>query len=87
MAQLNNSRSRREGRCPDPDADAERKSYAERSAAFHADIKSHRDGGFVVDQVLVNDLAKRYGVATRAQLRVVRRLRHNVGAAAVSRAI
>lgn len=47
---------------PDQDADAERKSYAERKTAFNADVKAMRENGFVIDQPTMDALAKRYGV-------------------------
>jgi len=47
---------------PDPDEDAQRSSYAVRASAFHADVKAHRDNGLLVDDALIAELARRYGV-------------------------
>lgn len=47
---------------PDADADKERESYAKRCAAFHDEIKSRRDGGFIVDQETVDRLAAKFGL-------------------------
>jgi hypothetical protein len=47
---------------PDPDADAEREAFAKRQQAFFADLKAAKDSGCVVDQVYVDEIAKRYAV-------------------------
>jgi hypothetical protein len=47
---------------PDADAEAVHDAFAKRQAAFHADIKAYRDNGFVVDQALVDQLARLHDV-------------------------
>lgn len=47
---------------PDADADAERRSYAERSTAFWADVAAARENGFALTQSYVERLAARYDV-------------------------
>jgi hypothetical protein len=55
---------------PDPDEAEVRADFAKRNAAFNLDVKSYRENKFVVDQALVDDLAKRHGV-TAPKLPVV----------------
>jgi phage gp29-like protein len=47
---------------PDADADAVRRQYAGAAAAFHEDVRLHRENGFELTQDVVNELAERYGV-------------------------
>jgi hypothetical protein len=47
---------------PDADADAVRASYATRRAAFNADLKASKENGIIVDQDMVDELAKKYDV-------------------------
>lgn len=47
---------------PDPDEAAVREDFAKRNAAFNADVKAYRENGFVVDQSLVERVAKEHGV-------------------------
>jgi len=52
----------REYKIPDPDEDAQRESYAKRSAAFYADLKAAKDVGAVLTQEFADTLAGKYGV-------------------------
>lgn len=47
---------------PDPDQDARRESIAKQVDAFNKAVKEYRENGFVIDQALVDRLAKSYGV-------------------------
>lgn len=47
---------------PDPDAEAVAKAYGERSKAFHEDVEKRRALGYVIDQPLLSELAKKYDV-------------------------
>ncbi len=47
---------------PDVDGDAARASYEKRRTAFHLDLKTSRENGFVIDQDYVDELAEGYGV-------------------------
>jgi hypothetical protein len=47
---------------PDPDQDQRAKSYGDRSVAYSADLAARKLNGEVVDQELVDALARKYGV-------------------------
>lgn len=47
---------------PDPDQDQRAEAYGKRSAAYNADVSARRGNGEVVDERLLETLARRYGV-------------------------
>lgn len=47
---------------PDADAQTLRRDLAERNEAFHRDVKAYREGGFIVDQDTIDQIASLHGV-------------------------